>query len=131
MILPRIELEQHPYQERTLPIKLKNLCFQWYVYIPISIYITSTRVLRFELRKRSLKLRALPIKLYSFLIFLPILSKSLFYCILYTLYKYKNNGKEEAWTLKCKNTLFSKQLALPMATFPFIYNITLSYRCIA
>ena len=86
MILPRFELEWHPYQERTLPIKLKNLI--------------NSRALRFELRTRSLKLLVLPIKLYSS--------------------KISKIKSEKRWFEHlCANyTIFSKYLALPIATLP-------------
>ena len=38
-------------------------------------------------------------------------------------------GKEMIWTSKCINTIFSKYLALPMATFPgLVISITISKR---
>lgn len=90
LILQWLEHWTYPYQEHTLPVKLKNLqpavlylnlfflitlvynkrsihtiyiIFK-YIYIYIYIYL-DTRVLRLELRNIRLKLTVLPIKLHS------------------------------------------------------------------
>jgi hypothetical protein len=52
VISRRLERRTYSYQKYTLPIKLRNL--------------TETRALRLELIIWSLKLRVLPIKLYSY-----------------------------------------------------------------
>ena len=73
MIPQRIELRTHPYQKYALPIKLRNQTIFYYkIYYILNKFkfllnmnTKLTRALRLELRKRSLKLLILPIKLYS------------------------------------------------------------------
>ena len=65
--------------------------------LPIKLNKLKPRAFRFELKSGSLKLLILPFKLYSLLI---------------------GHGKEMTRTSKCKNTIFSKYLTLPLVTFP-------------
>lgn len=58
MILQWLEHWTYPYQEYTLPVKLKNQK----LYL---LKFAMTRALRFELRNIRLKLTVLPIKLCS------------------------------------------------------------------
>ena len=67
MILSRLELETHPYQECTLPIKLKNLTM-YYFYncknILLIVYDKSTQIWTENVKFEALNFT---IKLYSYL----------------------------------------------------------------
>ena len=66
LIPRRLERRTYSYQKHTLPIKLRNLVN----LIRKALNSGKSRALRLELRIWSLKLPILPIKLYSFFLFL-------------------------------------------------------------